>query len=95
MTFESFVSWLLCGLAVGLIAQFLVPGKETLSLPMTIVVGIAGAIVAGILFSVLWGAAQQPLSFSGGAWPGWLVSMLGATLLLWMYPYVYPRSWGS
>jgi uncharacterized membrane protein YeaQ/YmgE (transglycosylase-associated protein family) len=93
MTFSSFVSWLFCGLVVGLIARFVMPGRQTLSIPMTMVIGIAGAIVGGILFSLTWGAPAQPLSWSGNAWHGWLVSILGAVVLLWVYPFIYPRSW--
>jgi uncharacterized membrane protein YeaQ/YmgE (transglycosylase-associated protein family) len=93
MTLSGILSWILCGLVVGLIARFLIPGRQSMSLTMTVVLGIVGAIVGGFLYSLVKGASTQPWSFSGNAWYGWVVSILGAMLLLWIYPMLYPRKW--
>ncbi len=40
MTIGTFVSWVVCGLVVGWIARAIVPGRQSLSLPMTSLLGI-------------------------------------------------------
>jgi uncharacterized membrane protein YeaQ/YmgE (transglycosylase-associated protein family) len=91
MTVGILLSWMLCGLIVGLIARLLVPGRQNLSLLMTMVLGIVGAVVGGFLYSLVQGAPSEPFSTSGNAWHGWIVAILGAVLVLWAYAFMYPR----
>lgn len=93
MSLGSIVSWMACGLIVGACARFLVPGRQQMSLVLTMVLGIAGALLGGFLYSVVRGASVQPFSLSDQNWYGWVVAILGATLVVWMYPQVYPRRW--
>ena len=93
MSIGSIFSWVICGLVVGMCARFLVPGRQFLSLSMTVVLGIAGALVGGFLYSMIRGASVEPFSLAGHNWYGWIVAVLGAVLLLWIYPFVYPRKW--
>jgi uncharacterized membrane protein YeaQ/YmgE (transglycosylase-associated protein family) len=93
MSVGSILSWMGCGLIVGLLARFLVPGRQYMSLVATTLLGITGALVGGFLYSVIRGPAVQPFSMTSHNWYGWIVGILGAVLLLWMYPYVYPRKW--
>jgi len=93
MSLGSIFSWIVCGLVVGLVARLLVPGRQALSLPMTIVLGIAGALLGGFLYSLVQGASVEPFSLATHNWYGWIVAILGATLLLWGYSYAYPRKW--
>ena len=46
MSVGTFLSWVLCGLIVGLIARLLVPGRQNMSLSLTMVLGIVGAFLA-------------------------------------------------
>ncbi len=89
----SAVSWIICGLVVGLAARFLIPGRQTLSLPMTVILGICGALVGGFLYSAMWGQSAEPFSIASHNWYGWIVAILGSCLLLAAYPYIYPRKW--
>jgi uncharacterized membrane protein YeaQ/YmgE (transglycosylase-associated protein family) len=82
---------MLCGLIVGLIARFLFPGRLNISLLLTMVLGLVGAVVGGFLYSLIQGAPSEPFSLSGNAWHGWIVSVLGAVLVLWAYAALYPR----
>jgi uncharacterized membrane protein YeaQ/YmgE (transglycosylase-associated protein family) len=91
MTIGSIVSWILCGLIVGLVARLLVPGRQTMGLPTTIALGIAGALVGGFLYSLVRGDSVRPFSMASHNWYGWIVSILGAMLLVWIYPRVYSR----
>jgi uncharacterized membrane protein YeaQ/YmgE (transglycosylase-associated protein family) len=93
MSVGALLSWMLCGLIVGLIARLLVPGRQNMSLLMTVVLGIVGAVVGGLLYSLVQGAPAEPFSLSGNAWHGWVVAVLGAALVLWAYVSLYPRRW--
>jgi uncharacterized membrane protein YeaQ/YmgE (transglycosylase-associated protein family) len=93
MSIGSLIGWIVCGLIVGLCARFLVPGRQFMSLTMTTLLGIGGALVGGLLYSMFQGASAEPFSLASHNWYGWLIAILGAMLLVWAYPYVYPRKW--
>lgn len=93
MTIGNFLSWMVCGLIVGLIARALVPGRQNMSLLLTMLLGIVGAVVGGFLYSLVQGAPSEPFSLSGNAWHGWVVSILGGIAVLWAYVSLYPRRW--
>lgn len=71
-------NWLyiiLIGLVVGLLARFLKPGDDRMGLILTVVLGIAGAMLAGWGGQALgWYAPGQPAGFIG--------SLIGAILIL-------------
>jgi uncharacterized membrane protein YeaQ/YmgE (transglycosylase-associated protein family) len=93
MSVGSLLSWMVCGLIVGLIARVLLPGRLSMGLLLTMVLGIVGAVVGGFLYSLLQGASAEPFSLSGNAWHGWVVAVLGAVFVLWAYGALYPRRW--
>jgi uncharacterized membrane protein YeaQ/YmgE (transglycosylase-associated protein family) len=93
MSVGTVFSWMLCGLIVGLIARLFAPGRQGMSLLLTMVLGIVGAIVGGFLYSLVLGAPSEPFSLSGNAWHGWIVAILGGVLVLWAYGALYPRRW--
>ncbi|HXI21542.1 MAG TPA: GlsB/YeaQ/YmgE family stress response membrane protein [Gemmatimonadales bacterium] len=69
---------LLIGLIVGAVAKVLMPGKDPGGIIVTILLGIAGSVVAGFLGRVVgW--------YSPGQGPGLIASVLGAMLLLYLY----------
>ena len=77
------ISLLVVGLIAGAVARLLVPGKQDLSIPMTIVIGIIGSFVGGFLGYLLFrnDAADgflQPAGIIG--------SIIGAiiVLLIWI-----------
>lgn len=93
MNAMTLVSWAVCGLIVGLIARFLVPGRQRIGLLMTMVLGILGAFAGGFIYRLFAGDSGAAFSLSGDAWHGWIVSILGAALLLWAFPLLQPRRW--
>jgi uncharacterized membrane protein YeaQ/YmgE (transglycosylase-associated protein family) len=94
MTLSAVLSWMLCGLLVGLIARALLPGRQSMGLMLTMGLGIVGAVIGGLLYSWIQGVPAEAFSLSGNAWHGWLVSILGAMLVLWAYVAVARRrSW--
>jgi uncharacterized membrane protein YeaQ/YmgE (transglycosylase-associated protein family) len=64
-----------------------------MSLPTTTLLGIAGALVGGFLYSIIRGASVTPFSLASHNWYGWIVAILGAMFLVWGYSYAYPRKW--
>ena len=69
---------LVIGLVVGAIAKLLTPGKDPGGCIITMLIGIAGAFVAGYLGRVLgWYQPGQPAGF--------IASVIGAMVLLLIY----------
>jgi uncharacterized membrane protein YeaQ/YmgE (transglycosylase-associated protein family) len=69
---------LIIGLVVGGIAKLLMPGKDPGGCIITILLGIAGAFIAGYLGRVLgWYQPGQPAGF--------IASVIGAMILLLIY----------
>ena len=72
------LGWILFGLVVGVVAKFLMPGRDPGGMIVTILLGIAGAVVAGFLGRALgWYQPGEPAGF--------IFATLGAVLLLFAY----------
>lgn len=72
------LSWILFGLVVGVIAKLLMPGRDPGGFIITILLGIAGALLGGFI-----GRAMGFYGPSEAA--GWIISILGAVVLLALY----------
>ena len=72
------LSWILCGLVIGIIAKLLMPGRDPGGFIVTILLGIAGALLGGFL-------GQAMGLYGPGDSAGWIVSILGAIVLLAIY----------
>lgn len=71
----SYVWMAVVGFVVGLIARAILPGTQSLGIVLTALLGIAGALLAGFVGqSMGWYAPGQPA--------GWIASVVGAVLLL-------------
>lgn len=69
---------ILIGLVVGALAKFLMPGKDPGGILVTIIIGIAGSIGATFLGQLIgW--------YKQGQSAGFMMSVLGAVLILWIY----------
>ena len=79
----NIIGWLLFGLIVGAIAKFLMPGSDPGGWIVTILLGIAGSFVGGFLATTLMGREQQVA--------GWIGSIIGAMVLLFIYRLVVGR----
>jgi len=78
------LGWMLFGLIVGALAKLLMPGRDPGGIIVTMAIGIVGALVGGWL-----GRAVGWYGPNDGA--GYIVSILGAILLLWIYRMVAVR----
>jgi uncharacterized membrane protein YeaQ/YmgE (transglycosylase-associated protein family) len=75
----SFLWTLIIGLVVGAIAKLLMPGRDPGGVIVTMLIGVAGALLAGFLGRAL-GWYNNP---SEG--PGIIASLIGAMILLLLY----------
>jgi len=74
----AILSWVVFGLVIGIIAKLLMPGKDPGGFIVTILLGVAGALVGGFI--------GRAMGFYGdGQGAGWLMSILGAIILLALY----------
>ena len=81
----SIIGTLLVGLIVGLLARALKPGDDKLGWIMTILLGVAGSFIASYI-GVAMGWYQQ------GETAGWIASIVGAIVLLFIYGLVKSKS---
>jgi uncharacterized membrane protein YeaQ/YmgE (transglycosylase-associated protein family) len=69
------IGTILVGLVIGALARFVMPGEQKMGWILTILLGIGGSMLAGFIGGALgW---YQP-----GQGAGWIASVLGAVLLL-------------
>lgn len=73
----AILSWIVFGLVVGLIARALVPGAQPMGISGTILLGVAGAFVGGLVGNLLAGYPALHVHAAG-----FIGSVLGAILVL-------------
>ncbi len=71
---ENLIGQIIFGLIVGVIAKFLMPGRDPGGFIITAVIGMVGAIIGTYLGRALWGGA--------GYEAGWIAAILGSITLL-------------
>jgi uncharacterized membrane protein YeaQ/YmgE (transglycosylase-associated protein family) len=85
MTDMGVIGWIIFGLIVGIIAKFLMPGRDPGGFIITILLGIAGALVGGYLGRAAgWYREGDPVGF--------LMAVLGSIVLLALYRMLARRS---
>ena len=72
------IGWLVIGLVIGLLARFLVPGKDPMGFLATTLLGIAGSFLGGLISRLLFRSAPG----QGFVRPGFIVSLIGAIILV-------------
>lgn len=83
----SILGWIVFGLIAGIIAKFLTPGRDPGGCIITMLLGVAGAFVGGLIFSLLTGR-QFVAQFSLGSM---FVAVGGAIVVLLVYRAVTGR----
>jgi uncharacterized membrane protein YeaQ/YmgE (transglycosylase-associated protein family) len=79
------VLWaIIIGLIVGALAKAIMPGRDPGGIIVTILIGIAGSVIATFLGRALgW--------YRNGQGAGFIASLIGAILLLWIYRMILSR----
>jgi uncharacterized membrane protein YeaQ/YmgE (transglycosylase-associated protein family) len=72
------VGWILFGLIVGAIAKLIMPGRDPGGIIVTMLLGIVGAVLGGFLGRALGFYGPQQAA-------GWLMSIVGAIVVLMIY----------
>lgn len=84
MLHYGIIGWIVIGGIAGLIAKLLMPGRDPGGCIITILLGIAGALVAGWLgHEVGW--------YKTGEGAGFVAAVVGAIILLFIYRLVAGR----
>jgi uncharacterized membrane protein YeaQ/YmgE (transglycosylase-associated protein family) len=74
----SVIGWIFFGLIVGIVAKFLMPGRDPGGFVVTVLLGVVGAVLGGYLGRGLgW--------YREGDAVGFLVAVLGAIIVLALY----------
>ena len=72
------IGWILFGLAVGIVAKFLMPGRDPGGFFITALLGIVGSLVGGFLGRVVgWYGDGDPVGF--------VMAVIGSIVLLAAY----------
>jgi uncharacterized membrane protein YeaQ/YmgE (transglycosylase-associated protein family) len=78
------LGWIIFGLIVGIVAKFLMPGRDPGGFIVTALLGMVGAVVGGYLGrAVGWYGPADPVGF--------VMAVLGAIVLLAIYRLIARR----
>jgi len=78
------LGWIIIGGLAGVIAKFIMPGRDPGGIIVTILLGVAGAVLAGFL-------GQAVGWYDAGEGAGFLAAIVGALILLVIYRMVVGR----
>ena len=83
-----YIWMLIVGLVVGVLAKLIVPGRDPGGIIVTMLIGIAGSFIAGMIGHALgW--------YAPGQHAGFFASIIGAVVLLVIYHAIRSRTGGS
>ena len=74
----AILSWAIWGLFVGLIARLLLPGRRRIGIVLTLVLGVCGSLLGGVI-ATQWLDIGDTDSFDFGSF---LIAVLASVLLL-------------
>ena len=84
MGIGELIAWAVFGLIVGGIARLIWPGQQPIGCLPTMLLGVAGSVVGGMITHALTGGQYAPAN--------WVMSILGAIVVLWIYGATMSRS---
>jgi uncharacterized membrane protein YeaQ/YmgE (transglycosylase-associated protein family) len=73
----SMIGFIVFGLVVGMVARLLVPGRQHLRLWMTVLLGVIGSVIGGIVANALGTGDVMELNFIGS-----LVAIAASVVLI-------------
>ena len=85
------IAWIVLGLASGLLANMLIPGRRSQGLILTCVIGVVGALLGGWVATKLFHIHSLQGFFNLSTW---VTAIVGAAVLLLAYHLITSRSSG-
>lgn len=76
ITVWDVIVYILAGLVIGVIARALLPGRQSMSVWMTIVIGVIAAVIGGLLWEWI---------FPDNDGIAWIGSIIVGIVLVWLY----------
>ncbi|HEY0493705.1 MAG TPA: GlsB/YeaQ/YmgE family stress response membrane protein [Candidatus Dormibacteraeota bacterium] len=80
------IAWIVLGLIAGGLAKLIMPGRDPGGIIVTMLIGIAGAIVGGFIFSLFGGGGVSGVNLGSI-----IVAVIGALVLLALYRMISGR----
>ncbi|MCB5166505.1 GlsB/YeaQ/YmgE family stress response membrane protein [Streptomyces bambusae] len=84
----SIIGWILLGLLAGIIAKAVMPGRDPGGIIITMLIGIAGALLGGWLGKVMFDVESIDGFFELSTW---IAAIVGSLILLLLYRLVAGR----
>ncbi len=81
------LAWIIVGLIAGILAKIAMPGPDPGGFILTVIIGIAGAVVGGLILNAVLGRPGM----TGFDLPTVLIATLGSVLLLAVYRFITRR----
>ena len=81
----AILSWIVFGLIVGALAKFIMPGTDPGGFIVTVLLGVAGALVGGFLGRAMGFYGPDQVA-------GYIMSIVGSIILLALYRMMTKRS---
>ncbi|MER3418996.1 MAG: GlsB/YeaQ/YmgE family stress response membrane protein [Chloroflexota bacterium] len=75
------IAWIMLGLIAGVLAKLIMPGRDPSGVVVTMLLGIAGALVGGFLWILLTGNRSYGDLDIGGI----IIAVIGSLILLGLY----------
>jgi uncharacterized membrane protein YeaQ/YmgE (transglycosylase-associated protein family) len=63
ITTSLIIGWIITGLVIGALARLIVPGRQRIGILLTLLIGIAGALIGGFITAALIGAGHVIITF--------------------------------
>jgi uncharacterized membrane protein YeaQ/YmgE (transglycosylase-associated protein family) len=92
LSLGGLISWVIFGLIAGIIAKAIMPGKDPGGFIITVLLGIAGAVVGGFIGGAVLGIGDDRGGFgSSGFFTQLIFAVVGAIILLALYRVIAGR----
>jgi uncharacterized membrane protein YeaQ/YmgE (transglycosylase-associated protein family) len=76
VTFWGVIWYIVAGLVIGALARLILPGRQSMSIWMTLLLGVVAAVIGGLLWSLV---------FPNNDGVAWIGSIVVAVVLLFLY----------
>jgi uncharacterized membrane protein YeaQ/YmgE (transglycosylase-associated protein family) len=76
----TLIGWAVFGLVVGAVARLIWPGRQPIGCLTTMVLGVSGSMVGGMITYALTGGPERQYHPAS-----WVMSIIGAIVVLWIY----------